>query len=70
MLIVRNRFLEIIFNDNKKAAPRGSMEYDNLYKVKPLVDMLSKILLALYNPHRENFIDEAMVIYNTQTIHA
>ena len=63
---VRDRFMDILwtlhFNDNEKAAPRGSSEYDKLYKVNPLVDKLSKNFLALYNPHRENSIDEAMVI--------
>ena len=69
--LVRDRFMDILwtlhFNDNEKAAPRGSSEYDKLYKVNPLVDKLSKNFLALYNPHRENSIDEAMVIYKGQS---
>ena len=50
------------FYDNEKAAPRGSNEYDKLYKVNP-----SKNSLALYNSHRENSIDEAMMIYKGQS---
>ena len=46
---VRDRFMDILwtlhFNDNKKAAPRGSNEYNKLYKLNPLVDKLSKIFL-------------------------
>ena len=61
----RNRFLAILgnlhFNDNALAEPRGSPGYDKLHKIRPVLDTLTQTFLSLYNPHRENSIDEAMV---------
>jgi len=51
------------FSDNTKAALGGIV----MYKVEPLVNALPKQFLALYNPHRENSIDEAMVVYRGQS---
>jgi len=45
---------------------RGSQN-DKLHKVKPLVTSLSEKFLQLYNPHRENSIDEAIVVYKGQS---
>ena len=61
----RNRFLAILgnlhFNDNALAEPGGSPGYDKLHKIRPVLDTLTQTFLSLYNPHRENSIDEAMV---------
>ena len=35
------------------------MEYDKLHKVTPSVTSLLEKFLQLYNPHKENSIDEA-----------
>ena len=61
----RNRFLAILwnlhFNDNASAEPRGSPGYDKLHKIRPIISRLQQKFLSLYNPHRENSVDEAMV---------
>ena len=41
--------------------PRGSLGYDKLFKIRPLIEKLSAMFLAMYKPHHENSIDEAMV---------
>jgi len=56
------------FNDNKAAFPWGHDHYDKLHIIKPIINSLSPKSLALYNPHKENSIDKAIVI--PQTIHA
>ena len=67
----RDRFFEILwnlhFNDNTTAFPRGHDNYDKLHKIRPVINFLSCKFLALYNPHRENSIDEAMVVYKGQS---
>ena len=67
----RNRFWAILwnlhFNDNSLAVPRGDPNFDKLHKVRPLIDTLTMKFLTLYNPHRENSIDEAMVLYKGQS---
>ena len=60
-----NRFnhllASIYFSDNSNAKPRGHPEYDKLYKIRPVMESILQKCLSLYNPHRENSIDEAMV---------
>lgn len=67
----RNCFWAIVwnlyFNDNSQAAPRGDPNFDKLHKVRPLIDKLGTKFLTLYNLHRENSIDEAMVLYKGQS---
>ena len=60
-----NRFNHLLasihFSDNSNAKPRGHPEYDKLYKIRPVMESILQKCLSLYNPHRENSIDEAMV---------
>ena len=60
-----NRFNHLLasihFSDNSNAKPRGHPEYDKLYKIRPVMESILQKCLFLYNPHRENSIDEAMV---------
>ena len=60
-----NRFNHLLasihFNDNSNAKPRGHPDYDKLYKNRPVMKSILQKCLSLYNPHRENSIDEAMV---------
>lgn len=60
-----NRFRHLLtrihFNNNNNAPPQGSTMYDKLYKLRPILTALEGKCLTLYNPHRENSIDEAMV---------
>lgn len=50
----RNQFREILryihVTDNSKAIDRSAPNYDKLWKVRPLLDMLSERSLELYAP--------------------
>ena len=60
-----NRFNHLLasihFNDNSNAKPRGHPECDKLYKIRPVMKSILQKYLSLYNLHRDNSIDEAMV---------
>ena len=49
------------FANNDTLVPRGSPGYDQLGKVQPVIDHLSKKFAELYQPHCEVAIDEAMI---------
>ena len=53
------RFLHL--NDSSKQVPHGQPGYDPLYKVRPLLDLVSPRLESEYNPHEQVSIDEAMI---------
>ena len=59
-----NRYSHLLshlhFNDNQTFIPRG---HDRLHKVRPILDRLSQVFLALYHPHQQNSIDEAIVCF-------
>ena len=60
-----NRFKHIIaalhFNDNSTALLRTDPNYDKLHKVRPVIESILSKCKSLYNPGRENSVDEAMV---------
>ena len=62
-----NRYSHILshlhFNDNQTFIPRGQPGHDKLHKIRPILDKLSQSFLCLYNPHRQNSVDEAMVCF-------
>ncbi|XP_044585038.1 piggyBac transposable element-derived protein 4-like [Cotesia glomerata] len=55
-----NRYLH--FNDNKKMPPLKSPDYDRLYKIRPLLNILDKFKY-FYRPDRDLSVDEAMIAY-------
>ena len=61
----RDRFLEILkyvhIADNSKALSRTDPNYDKLWKVRYMLDSLSKRCLELYDPHRQLSVDESMI---------
>ena len=63
--ITRTRFLEISrflhFVDNSLFNPTSSTENDRIWKVRPVIDELSKRFLDVYSTHQANGIDEAMI---------
>ena len=63
--ISRNRFHELHrylhFVDNSTLLPPGSPDYDRLGKVRPVADILSERVAAVYEPGRDISIDEAMI---------
>ena len=63
--ISRDRFLQITrylhFEDNTDLQPPGADGYDRLGKVRRILNLIKSCFSAIYNPHRENSIDEAMI---------
>ena len=63
--ITRDRFFEILrylhFSDNSTLVAPGEDGYDKLGKIRPIIRMLNESLQALYYPHKDVSIDEAMI---------
>lgn len=64
--IPRGRFIEISrflhFTDNASNAVQNTDPlYDRLWKIRPVINSLSKKFLEVYNPHSVCSIDEAMI---------
>ena len=61
----RDRFYNLLsflhINDNEQAVPRGDPNFDPLYKVKPIYDVVSSRFRSVYRPTQHVCIDEAMV---------
>lgn len=47
--------------DNNLQPKKNDFFYDKLYKVRPLIDSLSKTFLLHYNPNKNQSIDESMI---------
>ena len=56
-----NRYLHFV--DNDTLSPRGSVNYDRLGKVRPVVNRLAERFLTLYDPNCQLSIDEGMIKY-------
>jgi len=60
-----NRFGWILshlhFNDNSLKPKRGEIDYDKLYKIRPLLNCLSETFKKSYRPHQKLAVDESMV---------
>ena len=65
MPLVRFQLIWRFFHqcDSSKQVPRGQPGYDALYKVRPLLDLVSPKLESEYNLHEHVSIDEAMIKY-------
>ncbi|XP_063224514.1 piggyBac transposable element-derived protein 4-like [Bacillus rossius redtenbacheri] len=63
MTVKRFSFLlsHLHLNDNTVAPDRNSVSYDKLYKLRPLLDHLSKKFFECYQPHQKLAVDESMV---------
>ena len=63
--IPRDRFFEISrylhFVDNSEILPHSHPNFDRLWKVRPIINMVSETFLNSYNPHMQNAVDEAMI---------
>ena len=64
-IMSRNRFREILryihVADNSSALDRSDPAYDKLWKVRPLLDIVSQQSLKLYSPHPQISVDESMI---------
>ena len=60
----RNQFQSILshlhLNDNSKMPQRGSPNFDRLYKVRPLFEIVKT---NSYQPHQQMAVDEAMILF-------
>ena len=67
-----NRFHEIHrylhFADSSTLSPPGSPDYDQLGEVRPVAEILSDRVTALYKPGRDISIDEAMIPFKGRSI--
>jgi hypothetical protein len=61
----RNRFewflRHLHVNDNSAQPPRNDQNYDKLYKIRPLLEMLSKTFKDCYMPSTVQSIDESTI---------
>ena len=48
-------------NNESYTTPQSDPQYDRIWKVRPVIDVLSKTFLDVYTPHATNSIDEAMI---------
>ena len=53
------RFLHL--NDNNNQVPIGDPEYDRLFKVRKLLDLITPKFESEYVPHKQVSVDEAMI---------
>lgn len=64
-IMSRDRFKQILHYfhcaDQSGYIPRGQDEYDPLYKIRDVIDILLERFQALYNPNQELSIDESMI---------
>lgn len=65
------RFLKILrhlhLNDNEKMPERGHLDFDKLYKLRPLLDHLKAKYLVLFSPSRNLAVDESMAAFKGRT---
>ena len=70
--ISQDRFMDISqylhFVDNAMLALPGTPQYDRLGKVRPILEFLNNKFLTLYNPNRDNSIDEAMIKFKGRSV--
>ena len=53
------RYVHVV--DNNTAIARSNPQYDKLWKVRPILDVLSKTSGELYSLHRQISIDDSMI---------
>lgn len=65
------RFLKIIrflhLNDNMKMPPRNSLEFDKLYKIRPMIKHLNTVFPKMFSPSRLMSVDESMIAFTGRT---
>ena len=54
-----NQYIHL--NDSSRMPPRGSDNYDPLYKVRPAIDVVRNACSSVYKPERNLSVDEAMI---------
>ena len=63
----RTRFVQILcylhFADNNHAPRPDSPDYNKLYKIQPVLDLVVSRFKAVYHPERELAVDETLIIF-------
>lgn len=66
------RFLKIIrfihLNDNNNMAPRGSIHFDKLFKIRPMIKHLNTLFPKIFSPSRYLAVDKSMIAFTGRTI--
>jgi len=64
-IMKRDRFMKIQqylhLNDRSKMKPRNHVDYDKLFLVRPVLDIVRNLCKQNYNPNQNVSVDEAMV---------
>ena len=67
----RNKFKELLknlhLNDNSEMPQAGTSEFDQLYKICPILETIRVNSQQSYRPNRELSVDEAMVLFKGRT---
>eukprot|EP00112_Aurelia_sp_Birch-Aquarium-sp1_P014971 Seg3276.2 transcript_id=Seg3276.2/GoldUCD/mRNA.D3Y31 product="PiggyBac transposable element-derived protein 4" protein_id=Seg3276.2/GoldUCD/D3Y31 len=67
LIMPRNRFDKISqylhVNDRSKMPGRDDPDFDKLFLVRPILDVVKAKCLENYNPHKECAVDEAMIAF-------
>ena len=68
----RNRFQNILWNlhisdPDETNPPKGEADYDPLFLVRPMVDMIQRNFHVKYRPGKELFLDESMCPFKGQS---
>lgn len=70
-IMTLKRFLKILrylhLSNNEKMPTRDADNFDKLYKVRPMINLLSNSFLNSYNPGRNLSVDESMVAFKGRT---
>ncbi len=65
LVMGRDRFQQILryihLVDNTASVSRTDLHYDKLWKVRPILDVLTKTFEDLYYPHKQLSVDESMI---------
>lgn len=66
------RFVKIIrflhLNDNMKMPSRDSVQFDKLYKIRPMIKHLNTVFPEMFSPSCRTSVDESMVAFTGRTI--
>ncbi|XP_051168542.1 piggyBac transposable element-derived protein 4-like [Leptopilina boulardi] len=66
-VMTRDRFKQITasihLNSNDTMLPRGNINYDKLYKVRPLIEVLNKNIKKHYRNSMTVAVDESMILF-------
>ena len=70
-IFTRKRFWQLWsnlhLNDNTKAPARDEPNYDKLFKIRPMLDMVQHLFRNAHHPSQQASVDEAMVCFKRKS---